>query len=170
MRTVPIVCAAAAALAAPASARATAPDAFATGILAAHNAERSAVGLPPLVWDNALAAGAASWAQEMARTGVFDHSDRHARRGIGENIWSGPRGAYNPEQMVALWISDKRSFTPGIFPNTSRTGNWYDASHYTQIIWPNTKRVGCAIASNASTDYFVCRYSPAGNIDGTRVP
>jgi hypothetical protein len=37
------------------------------------------------------------------------------------------------------------------------------------MIWPTTTRVGCALATNASTDYLVCRYSPAGNIDGRPV-
>jgi hypothetical protein len=34
------------------------------------------------------------------------------------------------------------------------------------MIWPTTTRVGCALASTPRTDYLVCRYSPAGNIDG----
>ena len=57
-------------------------------------------------------------------------------------------------------------FFPGIFPATSRTGNWIDVGHYTQMIWPTSQRIGCALASTRSTDYLVCRYSPAGNIDG----
>ncbi|HYX46857.1 MAG TPA: CAP domain-containing protein [Sphingomicrobium sp.] len=142
---------------------------FQARILALHNAERSAVRLPPLVWDNGLAVGATAWAQHMALTGVFDHSDRHARRGIGENIWNGQRGAFSIDNAVRLWISDKRTFIPGIFPNVSTTG-WYSVSHYTQVIWPTTRRVGCGLASNRSVDYLVCRYSPAGNIDGRRVP
>ena len=72
--------------------------------------------------------------------------------------------------MVGRWESEKRNFVPGIFPNVSRTGNWYDVSHYTQVIWPTTTRVGCALASNRTTDYLVCHYAPAGNIDGVRVP
>lgn len=138
-------------------------------ILAMHNAERAKVGLPPLVWDNALAVGATAWAQHMAMTGVFDHSDRHARRGIGENIWNARRGAFSLEAAISLWILDKRTFVPGVFPNVSTTG-WYSVSHYTQIIWPKTTRIGCGGASSRATDYLVCHYSPAGNIDGVYVP
>ena len=36
------------------------------------------------------------------------------------------------------------------------------------MIWPATTRVGCALASTARTDYLVCRYATAGNIDGRR--
>ena len=48
----------------------------------------------------------------------------------------------------------------------SRSGNWEDVGHYTQMIWPGSVRVGCAIRSSASNDYLVCRYSPAGNVMG----
>ena len=156
------------ALSVPASA-ALSPAAFQARLLALHNQERAAVRLPPLVWDDALAAGAAGWAQHMAATGVFDHSDRHARRGIGENIWTGPRGIYNIDAAVGLWTGETRRFVPGTYPNVSGAG-WYAVSHYTQVIWPRTTRIGCAFASNARSDYLVCRYSPVGNIDGVWVP
>jgi hypothetical protein len=143
---------------------------FPARILAAHNRERAAVGVTPLVWDSILAVGAAAYAQQMARTGIFEHSDRHARRGIAENIWYGSHGYYSPEQMVGTWTSEKPRFVPGIFPNVSRTGNWYDVSHYSQVIWPLTQRIGCALASTGRVDYLVCRYSPSGNIDGKHVP
>jgi len=139
---------------------------FPARILAAHNAERALVGAPPLVWDNDLGTGAAAYAQQMAFTNVFQHSDRKARRGIGENLWMGTHGAYQVERMIGGWASEKRMFFPGIFPNNSRTGNWMDVAHYTQMIWPTTLRIGCALASNGRTDYLVCRYAPAGNIDG----
>lgn len=149
--------------------RFTAAD-FPRRVLAAHNAIRAQAGVPPLVWDNALGTAAAEWAQHLALTGVFQHSDRHARRGIGENLWWGSHGAYAAEQGVNVWASEKRYFMPGIFPNVSRTGNWMDVAHYTQVIWPGTQRVGCALASNGRNDYLVCRYATAGNIDGRRVP
>jgi hypothetical protein len=143
---------------------------FQARILAEHNRLRAAVGLSPLTWDANLAAGAEAWAQHMAATGVFDHSDRHARRGIGENIWTGSHRDYSPDEGLRVWESDRRNFVPGVFPNVSRTGNWYAASHYTQMIWPKTQRIGCGFASSATNDYLVCHYSPAGNIDGTHVP
>jgi hypothetical protein len=138
-------------------------------IVAAHNAERARAGMPPLRWDNALGAAAAGYAQQMAMSGRFEHSDRHARRGIGENLWMGSHGAFSVEAMVGGWASEKRWFAPGTFPSVSRTGNWMDVAHYTQMIWPATQRVGCAIASTGRIDYLVCRYATAGNIDGRLV-
>ena len=128
------------------------------------------VGAPPLAWDSALEAGAASYARGLAMTGTFAHSSSASRRGAGENLWMGSRGAFSLEQMIGSWESEKRLFVPGIFPNVSRSGRWSDVGHYSQMIWPATTRVGCALASNGSADYLVCRYAPAGNIEGRRVP
>jgi Cysteine-rich secretory protein family len=155
--------------AAPASA-ATLATGFPARILAAHNIERTRMGMPPLAWDDALGFGAATYAQQMALSGLFAHSDRHARRGIGENLWMGTHGAFSIEAMVGGWAAEKRYFVPGVFPNNSRTGNWEDVGHYTQMIWPTTTRVGCAIASTARIDYLVCRYATAGNMDGRKLP
>lgn len=145
------------------------PREFPSRMLAAHNRERAQARSPLLVWDNELGNLAAAYAQQMAFTGRFEHSDRKARSGNGENLWMGTRGAFSAEAMVGDWVSEKRMFVPGIFPNVSRNGNWADVAHYTQIIWPTTQRIGCALASTGRTDYLVCRYAPAGNIDGRTV-
>jgi hypothetical protein len=153
----------------PAAAQSSFASGFPARILAAHNAERARAGVAPLVWDNALGTAAAGYATQMAMTGRFAHSDRSLRRGTGENLWMGTHGAFSVETMVGGWSSEKRFFTPGIFPNNSRTGDWEDVGHYTQMIWPTTQRIGCALASTGQTDYLVCRYSGAGNIDGRPV-
>jgi hypothetical protein len=160
---------AAASTAAMAGSPSTFASQFPSRMLAAHNVARAQAGLAGLLWDPALGTAAAAYAQQMAITGQFQHSDRHARPGIGENLWMGTHGAFSVEAMVGGWASERREFVPGIFPNNSRSGNWADVGHYTQMIWPTTTRVGCALASNGRTDYLVCRYSPAGNIDGRAV-
>jgi hypothetical protein len=70
--------------------------------------------------------------------------------------------------MVGGWIDEKRYFINGVTPNFSTTGNYEDVAHYTQIIWRGTRTVGCALASNATDDYLVCRYAPAGNVVGQK--
>ena len=161
---------AAALFANPTAAGAAAADPLAARLLQAHNAARAAVGAAPLVWDPALVAGAAVWARHLAASGRVDHSDRKGRPGIGENLWSGTRRAYSIERMVGDWTAERRHFMPGVFPHNSRTGNWIDVSHYTQVIWPGTRRIGCAVASGRGRDYLVCRYSPKGNVDGRPLP
>ncbi|PHR15324.1 MAG: Fis family transcriptional regulator [Sphingopyxis sp.] len=132
-----------------------------------HNMARAKVGAPDLVWDSALAKDAAKYANSMARTGRFAHdsqSERSARQ--GENLWMGTRNAYPQTEMVGSWVDEDRYFKKGAFPDNSTTGSWHDIGHYTQIIWPTTKRVGCAMANSGAYDYLVCRYSPAGNVMG----
>ncbi|WP_265530113.1 CAP domain-containing protein [Sphingomicrobium marinum] len=136
-------------------------------MLSAHNDARSRYGSAPLVWDRDLEASAHAYAREMARTGVFRHDPSRERRRVqGENIWMGTRGAFSYQAMIGSMIDERRYFRRGVFPDNSTTGRWQDVGHYTQIIWPQTTRVGCAIASNSGHDYLVCRYSPPGNIDG----
>jgi Cysteine-rich secretory protein family len=125
-----------------------------------HNAERLRVGAPPLLWNADLAAHAADWAKQLARNKGFDHADQ---RKEGENLWAGTVNAYTPEQMVEGWIEEKSLFKPGRFPDVSTNGRWEDVGHYTQLIWANTREVGCAVASNDEEDVLVCRYSPPGN-------
>ena len=139
-------------------------------LLAIHNLERSRVNAPPLQWDPQLAASAASYGPVLARLGRLEHSPRASRPGQRENLWMGPRGSYSPEQMVGGWIAERAYFRPGVFPYVSRTGNWSDVSHYTQMIWKGTTRVGCAIQPAGRTEYLICRYSPPGNIDGKMLP
>ena len=137
-------------------------------LLAAHNRERSAAGLQPLGWDNRLAADAADWAAYLAETGEFEHSDADESDPQGENLWEGTRAAFAPEDMVGMWIEEKRHFMQGVFPNNSRTGNLEDVGHYTQLMWRDTGRVGCAKKSNDENDVLVCRYAAAGNVIGER--
>ena len=136
-------------------------------ILAAHNRERSAVGVPPLQWNDELAAGAKQWANHLARTGSFEHSpDELGAEPIGENLWGGTPDAYAPDAMVGLWISEKQHFKTGIFPSNSRTGKVDDVGHYTQLIWRKSAEVGCALSRGRSEEVLVCRYSDAGNVMG----
>lgn len=142
---------------------------FPARVLAAHNAARTSTGVRPLQWDRQLGSEAARYALQLAISGMFAHSAPSSRKGAGENLWMGTRGAFSPNAMVGGWVSERRFFTPGMFPTVSRTGNWRDVGHYTQIVWPATQRVGCALATNARYDYLVCRYWPAGNVQGVTV-
>ena len=138
-------------------------------MLDSHNRERAAVGVAPLRWDPALASAAQRYARELAATGKWGHSDARTRKGQGENLWMGTRGAFTSERMVADWASEKRMFRAGVFPAVTRTSSWADVGHYTQIVWRGTTTVGCALESSAANDYLVCRYGPGGNVMSRRV-
>ncbi len=143
---------------------------IASRLLAMHNFERARMQAAPLQWDPQLAASAASYGPYLAQIGRLQHSPRAIRPGQRENLWMGTRGAYSPEQMVGSWLDEKRVFHPGVFPNVSRTGNWEDVAHYTQLISKGTTRVGCAIHPGGQWDFLICRYSPPGNVDGEYLP
>ena len=143
---------------------------FEDRLLASHNRERSLYNVPNLQWDARLAARARAWAETLAMTGKFEHSPNFPGQALeGENIWGGSHGAFGPETMVNLWISEKRYYKPGVFPHNSTTGRVEDVSHFTQVVWRDTTRVGCGLARGARNDILVCRYSNPGNIFGRRV-
>ena len=139
-------------------------------ILMLHNAARAEVGAPPLQWDPGLALAAASYGPALSHIGHLVHSPQTGRENQRENLWMGQEGRFQPEQMVGAWTNEKRLFFPGAFPNVSRSGNWADVAHYTQMIWKTTTHVGCAIYRDGTWDYLICRYSPPGNRDGNTVP
>jgi len=136
-------------------------------LLDSHNRERASVGVPALSWSPDLAQRAQDWADHLSETGKFEHSPNTPGRPLeGENIWGGTPGAFRPESMVELWISEKKYFVPGVFPANSNTGRPQDVSHYTQLIWARSGAVGCGLSGKGSEEILVCRYSEPGNVRG----
>ena len=136
-------------------------------MMVAHNEARRRYGSASLTWNDALARDALVYAHTLAQSGRFEHDPQTGRRPRqGENLWTGTRSAYRYAEMIGHLVDERRFFRPGRFPGVSRTGQWSHVGHYTQIVWPTTRQVGCATASNRSSDYLVCRYSPAGNVVG----
>ena len=68
--------------------------------------------------------------------------------------------------MVGLWIEEKKHLLPGPIPSNSATGRFEDVGHYTQLMWRDTGRVGCAVAAGEQYEILVCRYRTAGNVVG----
>ena len=139
-------------------------------ILSLHNRERAAAGVPPLTWDANLAAAAASYGPALAARGRLAHSPQESRPGQGENLWMGTAGAFSIEEMVGSWAAEKSIFVPGTVPQVNRSGVFGDVAHYTQMVWPTTSRIGCALHRGRNSDFLICRYSPPGNVAGQRVP
>jgi hypothetical protein len=136
-----------------------------------NNTYRAAVGGPALTWSDTLAQTAQAWADNLA-TAV--HTIQHSgQQGVGENIAAAsPPGSETVSQMVDQWGAEQADFTPGIFPNVAKDGNWQNVGHYTQVIWRATTQVGCGFATdtNGTWDYLVCQYTPPGNVEGEQVP
>jgi uncharacterized protein YkwD len=137
-------------------------------MLAVHNRERALVGTPPLRWNAQMAAGAADYAAKLVGLTYLEHSPRASRPGQGENLSLGAAGFHSAEVMAGFWVEEKKDFVNGAFDQVSRTGNWLDVAHYTQMIWRTTTEIGCAVSTGARRTYLVCRYSPKGNRDGQK--
>jgi hypothetical protein len=135
-------------------------------ILAVHNRERAAVGVPPAVWNEKLANHAAAWAAKLAELGRLQHSRAGDRPGEGENLWMGSAGGYSPTEMADGWALEKRYFRYGAYPDVS-TGNEV-VGHYSQMIWRSSTQIGCAIVFGRKWDILVCRYSAPGNVTGEK--
>ncbi len=131
-------------------------------LLAAHNAYRTSLGLPPLRWSGDLEDKAQSWADHLAEMGQLEHS------GPGQNLAMAASGTQSLTQLVDLWGSEQAYFTNGYFPAISTTGNWMDVGHYSQMVWATTTEVGCGFAENYGRDVLVCDYDPPGNVMGER--
>jgi hypothetical protein len=142
---------------------------YAQRLLDLHNAERTRVGLAPLAWSVVLSEHARRWAEELARTNEFMHSTNDSRPGEGENLFRGTAGAFPLERMVGHWLDERSNFKPGTFPAIARSGDWTSVGHYSQIVWPATREVGCGLAVAKGMEYLVCRYSPPGNVRGQKV-
>jgi len=122
-------------------------------MLSTHNAARSKHCAPALKWSAQIAASAQAWANGC----TFSHQ---ANSGYGENLFWGTAGAYSPQVAVANWYGEVAAYdfaAPGFGQKTG---------HFTQIVWRNSKELGCAKASCPGRDYWVCRYSPPGNVAG----
>jgi hypothetical protein len=142
-------------------------NAFQAQVLAEHNRIRAEAGVPLLVWSAGLAEKAQGWANHLAADVHQLHHNRES--GMGQNLAVWTSGQKSPQQFVDWWAAEKANFTPGTFPDVSRTGDWESVAHYTQMIWKNTAQVGCAIATGSGNDYLVCDYSPQGNVYEQRV-
>ena len=145
----------------------TRDSSFISSILQLHNSCRAELKLPGLTWSPALAEDAAKWAKHLAKGGDKGEHDLSIRGKEGENLWWGTAGAYSYGEMVGYWINEKGAFVYGTFPDCS-TSRSAIVGHYTQIIWKETKSVGCALSGNGKTDFLVCRYSPPGNVIGEK--
>jgi uncharacterized protein YkwD len=139
------------------------PGGFAQALLVEHNRARDEARVPRLAWSSKLAREAQGWAEVLAREGRMRHSTHAESGGAGENLWMGSAGYYGPDTMIGAFVDERQHYVHAAFPNISRTGRWEDVGHYTQVVWRDTREVGCAIARDRKDDFLVCRYWPAGN-------
>ncbi|XP_036377859.1 cysteine-rich secretory protein LCCL domain-containing 1 isoform X1 [Megalops cyprinoides] len=147
-------------------------------ILDLHNKLRGQVypqasNMEYMVWDTELERTAEEWAE----TCLWEHGPASLLPQIGQNLgahW----GRYRPPTShVQAWYDEVRDYT---FPYPQECNPYCPfhctgpvCTHYTQLVWATSSRIGCAInlCHNmniwghvwAKAVYLVCNYSPKGN-------
>ena len=136
-------------------------------LLSLHNKARADVGVGPVTWSKKLALYAQEWANHLATTNCkLQHRPNSGkwRREHGENLFMGTIGHYGVADAVKSWESERRYYRG----QTLTASNFYESGHYTQVVWKNTKQIGCAKAECHGNVIIVCNYDPPGNILGQR--
>jgi uncharacterized protein YkwD len=128
-------------------------------MLQAHNSIRSQSHLPHLAWSGKLAAVAQQWAESLLVRNQFAHRPNSA---YGENLLEIGGAHAAPTQVVSDWAAEASNYD---YASNRCKGV---CGHYTQIVWRDTKELGCGVARNARREIWVCDYSPPGNWVGRR--
>ncbi|KAM7274997.1 hypothetical protein ACFE04_016863 [Oxalis oulophora] len=124
----------------------------------AHNAARAEDGIGPVQWSEEVAEFARSYTDKLKATCDMIHSDN---QNYGENLaWSS--GEMSGTDAVAMWVDEKQWYN---YKGNLCLGK--DCWHYTQVVWRDTQRIGCAkkACDNGGT-IISCNYEPPGNYIG----
>ena len=133
--------------------------------LFAHNLVRAAKWELPFTWDFNLENYAKWWAGQRRRDCKVEHSFPEDGFKLGENIYWGNGDTWTPTDAVRAWADEEKYYRYAT--NTCEVGEI--CGHYTQIVWRNTRRIGCARVVCDSGDVFMtCNYDPVGNYIGER--
>ncbi|XP_058257065.1 cysteine-rich secretory protein LCCL domain-containing 2 [Hemibagrus wyckioides] len=147
-------------------------------ILLLHNKLRGGVyptasNMEYMIWDDELERSATHWAEQCQ----WEHGPHDLLMSIGQNLavhWGRYR---SPAYHVQTWYDEVKDYT---YPYPHECNPWCPercsgpmCTHYTQIVWATTNRVGCAVHVCPSMNvwgevwenavYLVCNYSPKGN-------
>lgn len=134
---------------------------FISEVLEGHNAARKAVGVAPLRWENLLSVYARIYSSRKRR---FDCELIHSTGYFGENLFWGQGRRWTAKDAVAAWVAEKKWYN---YNNNSCNGP--ECGHYTQIIWKETKLVGCSkIICDSGDSFITCEYYPTGNYVGEK--
>jgi pathogenesis-related protein 1 len=127
-----------------------------------HNKVRAAVGVGPLKWSPTLATYSQKWADQLA--GSTCKMEHRSDSQYGENIYTGTAGHFTAVDAAKAWESEKKLYAGGVL----KQSNWKPAGHYTQMVWRETRMLGCGEATCNKMLIVVCNYDPPGNYIGRK--
>ncbi|XP_062079773.1 pathogenesis-related protein PR-1-like [Humulus lupulus] len=127
-----------------------------------QNTARALLRMQALQWDSRLE----KYAQWYANKRRSDCALEHSNGPYGENIFWGSGRGWSPVQAVSAWIDERKWYKYG--SNSCARGQI--CGHYTQIVWRQTKRIGCARVDcvGGKGVFMICNYDPPGNYYGER--
>jgi uncharacterized protein YkwD len=128
-------------------------------MLAAHNSVRARRGIPPLYWSDRLALTAHDWAAVLIARDALVHRPNSR---WGENLYEIRGALATPAEVVEAWAGEARDYDYA--SNTCRGV----CGHFTQVVWSDTREVGCASARGPNREVWVCEYDPPGNWMGKK--
>nr|KYP48469.1 hypothetical protein KK1_029844 [Cajanus cajan] len=123
--------------------------------LNAHNKARSEVGVGPMRWDATVASYAQNYVNKLKGNCKMVHSGGP----YGENLaWSS--GDMTGVGAVNLWVGEKPKYD---YNSNQCVGG--ECRHYTQVVWRNSVRLGCAKVrcNDGRSTIISCNYDPPGN-------
>ncbi|OIV96114.1 hypothetical protein TanjilG_13046 [Lupinus angustifolius] len=128
--------------------------------LKGQNAVRAEVNVPNLVWNETVAAFAQNYANQR-KDCLLEHSGGDGR--FGENIAMSSGEMFGVD-AVSMWVGEKPNYDHN---SNSCVGG--ECGHYTQVVWRNTKSIGCAkVRCNNGGTFITCNYYPPGNYLGEK--
>uniref|UniRef100_A0A0K0E6K0 SCP domain-containing protein n=1 Tax=Strongyloides stercoralis TaxID=6248 RepID=A0A0K0E6K0_STRER len=122
------------------------------------NDYRSLHGVPKLEINETLAYEAQQYANKLADIDQLVHDKKNRENDWGENLAMGSPTIAN--FAVKWWYDEIKDY------DFNNHGFKSGIGHFTQLIWKDSKQVGCGVASNGNHVYVVCKYYPAGNYMG----
>lgn len=145
-----------------------------SGMLATHNAARTALGLAALGWSDALASEAQSWADQLARENCQLRYDPNPirRETTGQNLYRAYGSApyegskRSAEEVAARWLREGSHYDHAT--HQCKPGLGSQCGAYLQAIWGTTTAMGCGFARCAAAEVWACHYTPRGGQDGLK--
>ncbi|XP_071053490.1 uncharacterized protein [Onthophagus taurus] len=129
--------------------------------LKAHNQYREKHDAEPLKLNAEMCKSSQSWADELMKRGVLEHSPGTK---YGENIYCVQSTNVNfivpGNEPVDNWYKESKMFIFGEEPFDLSSG------HFTQVVWKDSKHLGIGMAKQNGRVIVVCNYYPPGNVVG----
>lgn len=112
-----------------------------------------------------------AWAKNLTSSGLckLKRSFLESRGGAGEALYQNPTSfTRNCSQALFGWYQQVLSYQFDDVPWDNVHRSFYTVQDFAQVVWVNSKMIGCGASSGTSCSVVVCRYSPGIGPYGNR--